>query len=169
GLVGGDGGPPEASVTCDVVGKLVVGTEEDRFAISREDELGRKRPVERPQLFRILVRQPGMEARPEIADPGAFLRDLHADPWRKYAEPLMRPVRPGRTALDWADATTQQSGDGLQGSARVIDRRERPLRRNRAQRMGGEQPPVQDVEARQRLRERPDVEQRARRRPSRDV
>src|SRR5262249_61403782 len=47
-LVRGDGVLPEASVTSDVVGKLVVVTEEDRFAIAREDELGRKRPVERP-------------------------------------------------------------------------------------------------------------------------
>src|SRR5216684_4510455 len=120
-LVRRDGVSPEAAVLCDVEGELVAVAEEDRLAVAGHDQLGRKRPVVRPEREGRLVRQAWVEGRAEGSgsvdagieagrhpgivrgiDLGAFLRDLDGDCGRERGELLVRPDRPGRAAFDGA-------------------------------------------------------------------
>ncbi|TMB39716.1 MAG: hypothetical protein E6J62_01540 [Deltaproteobacteria bacterium] len=186
-LVGAQGMDPEAPVLPDVERQLVAMTEEDALAILADKQLGRQGAVEGPQREGPLVRQARVEARMEtlrrvdagiqarwntrIVDRvylGALRADFNRDLRRHRIELLVRPDRARGTPLDGARVTGrhafQPSIQNLLGGIGFLCGR-------RVQYRGIKriQPARQHVEARHRLCECLDAEQRAARQARRNT
>jgi len=192
-IVGRDRVDPEAAVLRDVERELIAVAEEDGLAVAADEQLGRDGPVERPDLQRTLrrPRRVELQGKGRLGRPASeavvearvhtgvvdgiglrpFLGDLDRDPGWKAREVLVRPDRPRRPALDGAEVVLGRvPGLRIRVHKRLVQHLPRGvglLRRRGVQ--GRDRVPRQHIEPQQRLAERLHTEQRARRRPRRDV
>src|SRR6476646_1556216 len=87
-------------------------TEDDRFAVAANRQLGRNGAVESPHCQRTLIGKIGMElgmnALPVLGvDLGAFLRGFNQDLRREFIKTLVCPILSWRTAFHRSQSAAQ--------------------------------------------------------------
>src|ERR1700753_1755649 len=102
----------ESTVLGYVSRQLVVVAENNRFAITSNDQLRRNSSVEGPHRQRTLIRKIrvefGMNALSVVCvDFGAFLRGVDVNLRGELIKTLVSPILSRRTAFHWTKATAQ--------------------------------------------------------------